>query len=119
MSKYRVECSYHEHNESLTRMIAKDKSSDDGSNFKFVHVVKEFARRLCTDLVDYLTRSLDLELDMPHIEALVMPVVYLIEKFYLICASCPFDSFLTLAYAKYYWNFIYSGLETIAHSLNK
>ena len=43
--------------------------------------------------------------------------IYLIEKFYLICAACSFDNVLTLSYMKYYWSFIENGLKRIECAL--
>jgi hypothetical protein len=129
LSKFRIESFYAtENNQSLASIIEKIdsnimlNSTNDASNsqvvsLKFLKQLKPFYESFFTSLINYFYfnskqfESFDQEI--------LMRTVYLIEKFYLLCSACSYDSVLTLSFMKYYWSFIENGLKEIEKSLPK
>lgn len=120
MSRYRLESSYPEHSDSLLQMATNkhglSSSSQSIESFKFCIIVRDFGKYVLRDLVAYLTSMVinnRHDFDSNSFESLILPIVFLIEKLYMICSACPYDNLMSIPYAKYYWNLI---CERIAHS---
>lgn len=133
-AKLRMETVYVEQTRSLIGVVRRMSSNMSGVHLqsvqaikspKFCVMVKEFFERFMEDLVTCLLSKAvmsevnSVESDEEEIEALVGTVMGLIEKFFMICSTCVYDSCLTMAYLKYYWNFIKSGLVKIDQVLKK
>jgi hypothetical protein len=130
VSKFRIESFYSiENNQSLVSIIEKIDSNlvinkaSGGSeaaqivSLKFLKQLRPFYESFFASLINYFyLNSKPMEC---FDQEIVMRTVYLIEKFYLICAACSYDSVLTLSYMKYYWSFIENGLKEIEKSLIK
>lgn len=117
MSRYRLDSSYAEHPDSLLQMATNKHglpSSQSIESFKFSIIVRDFGKCVLRDLIAYLTSVINnQDFDSNSFESLILPIVFLIEKLYMICSACPYDNLMSIPYAKYYWNLI---CERIAHS---
>lgn len=121
MAHYRIDSSYREHRESLVHMAAtsaKQQHSQQNESFKFATVVKDFAKCFLRDSVSFLAAlSQTYNSSIVVNEEPIISVIYLIEKLYLICSSCPYDAIMSIPLAKYYWNLICEALENMKQSI--
>lgn len=122
MAHYRIDSSYREHRESLVHMAVtsakQQQHSQQLESFKFATVVKDFAKCFLRDSVNFLAAvSQTYNSSIVVGEASFMSVIYLIEKLYLICSSCPYDAIMSIPLAKYYWNLICEALENMKQSI--
>lgn len=111
-SKFRLDSVYQIQNDSFISSI-----QETNKQFKFMNLIKQFYELFFRDIQSYLLDNVEMsqvELD----ETILMATLLLLEKFYLI-STCSFDSILTLAYLKYFWNFIFSNIQKINTILNK
>ena len=103
LSKYRLEIFYtnqHDSLLSLTRNVT-DNNAANCPSFKFIAQFADFYEVFIQDSLKAIAKH-----DSSELIERIKSAVYLFEKFYLLIAV-KFDSHLTMAYMKYYWNFLH------------
>ena len=91
---------------SLTKNVT-DNNASNVPSFKFIEQFADFYEIFIQDSLKAVAK-----LDNSELIAKIKFTVYLFEKFYLLIAV-KFDSHLTMAYMKYYWNFLHESFIQI------
>jgi hypothetical protein len=113
LSRYRLNCVYNVQSDSLYALI--EKSSEMGQ-FKFLLSCKNLQSLMGENLISYFVNSC--QEVTSQVQELVQSCLLLVEKFYLIL-TVKLNNVLTVAYLKYYWNFIQAKLAQIQSVLPK
>ena len=109
LSKYRLEIFYSNQHDSLLSLTKNvtDNNAANVPSFKFIGQFADFYEIFIQDSLKAVAKLHNSELI-----AKIKSTVYLFEKFYLLIAV-KFDSHLTMAYMKYYWNFLHESFIQI------
>jgi len=113
LSKYRVNLVYVSQSDSLNKM-AENKS--EMSQLKFLILFKDLQDLMTENLIKFLVDN-SMEVTSELFD-LIQSCLLVVEKFYLILAV-KYDNVLTMAYLKYYWNFIQAKLNQLQNALPK